>query len=433
MMRCACGRLGLSSNARRLDSMAAPQSNSRLRATAALARCASARSGSSARAARASVSARPAQRSTSSGGANRRYSSAQAMASPARASAYSGSTRRAVSNASTAARVPAGVYCTSAARPARYDRVGRGVARITPPQPFLFRGRQLEAQRSGDALGDDRLGVVELVGPHAHAIRPDDPVRRGVLEPRRHGDVATVDDDVAVEHQRVRRATFAASLGADDQQPLSAEPGGDGVGEAEARGAVVAAADKGTDDERRARDRRPADGRIATPGRRPAPGGRRRPSPSAASGWPADADGDTGLGGGGSAACPGGDAGVGGLRRGSVALRRKGSDRRDESIAAPRQRLDEARRFGDVAQRGAQLPHRVVDALFEVDERVVSPQRPLQVVAGDQVVGPGQQQGQQLQRLRPYRDQPSGLAQLERASVEVEDPEPVTLERTGAV
>ena len=235
------------------------QSNSRLRATAALARCASARSGSSARAARASVSARPAQRSTSSGVANRRYSSAQAMASPARASAYSGSTRRAVSNASTAARVPAGVDLDQGGPAGQVRRVRRGVARIPPPQPFLFRGRQLEAQRSGDALGDDRLGVVELVGAHAHAIRPDDPVRRRVLEPRRHGDVATVDDDVAVEHQR-SAATLPRPLGADDEEPLSAEPGGDRVGQAEARGAVVVTGDKGTDDEGRARDRRPADG-----------------------------------------------------------------------------------------------------------------------------------------------------------------------------
>ena len=156
-------------------------------------------------------------------------------------------------------RVPAGVYLDQGGPAGQIRRVHRGVARITPPQPLLFRGRQLEAQRSGDALGDDRLGIVELVGAYAHAIRPDDPVRRRVLEPRRHGDVATVDDDVAVEHQRFG-GDVAATFGTDDEEPLSAEPGGDRVGEAEARGAVVVTGDEGTDDEGRAGDRRPADG-----------------------------------------------------------------------------------------------------------------------------------------------------------------------------
>ena len=68
--------------------------------------------------------------------------------------------------------------------------------------------------------------------------------------------------------------------------------------------------------------------------------------------------------------------------------------RRDETVATPGQRLDEARRFSDVAERGAKFPDGVVDALFEVDERLAAPERMLKVVARNDFPGAVQQKRQ---------------------------------------
>ena len=312
-------------------------------------------------------------------------------------------------------------------------RIRRGVARVAPAQTFLLGSRQLQAQRSGDALGDDRLGVVELVGTHAHAIRPDCIRFDDASWSRAVTVTSPPSTTISPSSTSDPGGDAAASLGADRQESLSAEPRGDGVGEAQTRRPVVAASGKG-----RTTSAVPAIGGLPPVDRHAQDAGGQREEDAGAGHHPPPS---------GSPAAPAArvrrrrQVGSRRWRRhrtgafgcGWFAIRRKRGDRCDEPIAAAGQRLDEARRFGDVPQRGAQLPHRVVDPLFEVDERVVSPQCALQFVAGDQVVGTGQEQGQQLQGLRPYGDQPSGLAQLERASVEVEDPEPVTLERTGAV
>ena len=105
----AWSRLGLNASARRPAVTVAFQSNSRLRATAARARWASARS-----------SPNPAQLGPPlprvvpiardpPAAAKRRYMSADAIASPARASVYAESNRSAASNAAMASRVLSGV------------------------------------------------------------------------------------------------------------------------------------------------------------------------------------------------------------------------------------------------------------------------------------------------------------------------------------
>ncbi len=64
--------------------------------------------------------------------------------------------------------------------------------------------------------------------------------------------------------------------------------------------------------------------------------------------------------------------------------------RGDEPVAAARQRLDEARRFGGVSKGRAQVANRVIHALFKVNESVVAPEFLLEILAGDQFAGPRQ-------------------------------------------
>ena len=59
-------------------------------------------------------------------------------------------------------------------------------------------------------------------------------------------------------------------------------------------------------------------------------------------------------------------------------------DARDEAVAAPVQRFDEARPLGVVAEHGAQPLDGGVEAVLEVDERAVRPQPVAQLVARQQ-------------------------------------------------
>ena len=114
-------------------------------------------------------------------------------------------------------------------------------------------------------------------------------------------------------------------------------------------------------------------------------------------------------------------------RRGGNCRRCEGGnvrlDRRDEAVAPPGQRLDEARGFCDIAERRAEFPDGVVDALFEIDERVAVPERMLKIVARDDHPRMFQQKSQDLERLRTDRNATPVLRQFERQTIEVEDTE----------
>src|SRR5262249_51095843 len=95
-------------------------------------------------------------------------------------------------------------------------------------------------------------------------------------------------------------------------------------------------------------------------------------------------------------------------------------DRRDESIAAPRHRLNEARVLGWIAQRVAQFLDGAVQTSVEVDERVRGPEALPQLVARDEVAGPFEQQQQDLNGLLGEPDLQPLLAQLTRSEVQLE-------------
>ena len=76
-----------------------------------------------------------------------------------------------------------------------------------------------------------------------------------------------------------------------------------------------------------------------------------------------------------------------------------GPDRRDEAIASARQRLDEARVVGRVAERLAQLLDRRVEGVVEVDEGVGRPEPFAHRLAGDDLARAFQEHRQQLKRL----------------------------------
>ena len=73
--------------------------------------------------------------------------------------------------------------------------------------------------------------------------------------------------------------------------------------------------------------------------------------------------------------------------------------RGDEAVAAARQRLDEARVVGVVAERRAQAFHRGVEAVFEVHVGAVGPELPAQLLPRHHVARPPQQQPEDLERL----------------------------------
>ena len=112
--------------------------------------------------------------------------------------------------------------------------------------------------------------------------------------------------------------------------------------------------------------------------------------------------------------------------RGAAAARRcrrrlpARSERRDEPIAAARQRLDEPRVVRIVAERGAQALHRRVQAVLEVDEGAVRPQPLAQLLARDDVAGALEHQPEDLERLLLQADAGRARPQLAQPHVELE-------------
>ena len=99
-------------------------------------------------------------------------------------------------------------------------------------------------------------------------------------------------------------------------------------------------------------------------------------------------------------------------------------DGADKSIPTPRQRLDEARRLGRIAQRVAQPVDHGVQAVVEVDERATRPEPLAQLFTRDQVARSLQQQREDLERLLLKPDADASLPQLAGLQIQLEDSEP---------
>lgn len=111
-----------------------------------------------------------------------------------------------------------------------------------------------------------------------------------------------------------------------------------------------------------------------------------------------------------------------------VRLRRRGErlarpDRRNKTVALPRQRLDEARVVAFVTERQADLRQAVSEPASEIHVRVSAPDGTLQLVARDHLACAREQQCQRTRGLRLDCDEPSVLPQLQRPIVEFEDAE----------
>ena len=94
-------------------------------------------------------------------------------------------------------------------------------------------------------------------------------------------------------------------------------------------------------------------------------------------------------------------------------------DRRDESVAPPRQRFDKARTFRRIAQHLANLVDGCVQIVIDIDESV-RPQPLLQFVPGHNLAGGLQQDGQNLKRLASEFQLQPALAQFSRLKVNFE-------------
>jgi hypothetical protein len=98
-------------------------------------------------------------------------------------------------------------------------------------------------------------------------------------------------------------------------------------------------------------------------------------------------------------------------------------DWRNEAIAAARNRFDEPRTFGRIAECVAELPDGAVQAEFEIDARIAGPELALQLFTRDEASGALQQNPQDLQRLVGESDSSSGLAKLTGIGIKFEDAE----------
>jgi hypothetical protein len=104
-------------------------------------------------------------------------------------------------------------------------------------------------------------------------------------------------------------------------------------------------------------------------------------------------------------------------------------DRRDEPVAAPRQRLDEQRVACVVAQRIANLAHALVESLVGLD-RAVAPQLGLELLARAQLASTLDEERKKSERLGLQRDLVAAAGQARRRRVEHEEAEAVA--RGGA-
>ena len=90
-------------------------------------------------------------------------------------------------------------------------------------------------------------------------------------------------------------------------------------------------------------------------------------------------------------------------------------DRRHESIALARQRLDEARMFCRIAQGVSQVVDRLVQPAIEVHERPGRPQPTRQFFPCDEFARLLQQGQQELERLFAKRRSPPGVWSVHRS------------------
>ena len=88
--------------------------------------------------------------------------------------------------------------------------------------------------------------------------------------------------------------------------------------------------------------------------------------------------------------------------------------RSEEAIAAPLQGLNESWGIGGIPERRPQFADAVVQALVEVDEGVIPPERLFQFLTRHHFAGTNQQHAEDSQRLRTQRNDASALAQLRR-------------------
>ncbi len=93
----------------------------------------------------------------------------------------------------------------------------------------------------------------------------------------------------------------------------------------------------------------------------------------------------------------------------------------NESVAAPRQRLDKTRTIRRVSQHFAQPHHCVVQPVIEIDKSVPRPKALSQFVAGNDLAGIFQKYGQNLKRLFGQLQPQPMLTQFERFEVNLED------------
>src|SRR5207253_6392605 len=96
----------------------------------------------------------------------------------------------------------------------------------------------------------------------------------------------------------------------------------------------------------------------------------------------------------------------------------------NEPIAALRQRLDEARVFGRIAQSLTEPVDGGIEAVIEVDERVSRPQTLPQLVASDDIAAALEQQDEDVERAAAQLHAAPLFHELARAAVNLEHPEP---------
>ena len=101
-----------------------------------------------------------------------------------------------------------------------------------------------------------------------------------------------------------------------------------------------------------------------------------------------------------------------------VRARSRGFHWGDEAVTTPWDRLDELRVGGVVLERLAQAPDGVVNALLEVDGRGVGPQPRAKLLAGHELAGVLEEDGEYRERLIGEVDAVAGSRQLTGAQVE---------------
>lgn len=84
----------------------------------------------------------------------------------------------------------------------------------------------------------------------------------------------------------------------------------------------------------------------------------------------------------------------------------------DETVAAARQGFDETRLLGRIAEGAAERLDRRIHAMLEIDEGVGRPQAALQLLAGEQLAGLFEKQGENLKGTAGEVDLHTVLAQL---------------------